>query len=111
MTEWSEAFALTLALELPVVLWALRSSLGLGRALLVGLGAQALTHPALWFLLPRFEPWLLWVLCAEALVCAAEAGWYAAWLRHAGAADPRRAGLLALGANVLSTLPALWWWL
>ena len=40
MTDWSEAFALTLALELPVVVWALRGSLGLGRALLVGIGAQ-----------------------------------------------------------------------
>jgi hypothetical protein len=40
---------------------------------LVVLAVNAVTHPALWFLFPRFGPPVLWFLSAEAAVVIVEA--------------------------------------
>ena len=95
-------------MEAPIVVWGLIRPLGARDALLVAVGAQVLTHPALWFCLPRFEPYLAWVLAAEVLVTAVEAAWFAGWLRRAGHPSVRRAAGVALVANVVSTVFGLW---
>lgn len=107
VTDWLPAFLLTLAFEVPIVAWALREQVGVPGAAALGIGAQVLTHPALWFCLPRFAPYALWVFAAETLVTLAEAGWYAAWLHQRGRPSPRRALVLAVATNLTSTLLGL----
>ena len=78
--QWLPAFLLTLAFEAPIVLYALRGLRARGAGWL--LLANGLTHPALWFVLPRFfEDYWAYVLVGEALVFATEALVYAAALR------------------------------
>ena len=82
----------------------------------LAIGLQAATHPALWYLAPRFEPYPLWLLCMEALVTLAEATILATFL-HLSHPDPTTAprplptALFALGiaviANTFSTLIGL----
>jgi hypothetical protein len=97
-----------MAIESPIVLAGLLRPLGLRNALLLAVSAQVLTHPALWFCLPRFEPYLAWVLAAELLVTGVEAAWFAAWLRRAGHTSVARAVAVACAANGVSTLFGLW---
>ena len=84
ITQWWVAFAWTCVLELPVY------ALLAGRLFrhwwaigLVSLLANAVTHPALWFLFPRFDPPALWLLTGEALVVVVEALLLAAVLARA----------------------------
>jgi hypothetical protein len=66
--DWAWAFSLTIGVELPIV-WALAGRGALPRAAL----ANTLTHPTLWFLFPRFAPYVLWVMVAELWVWLVEA--------------------------------------
>jgi hypothetical protein len=59
---WFDAFAFTQIVEIPVYVLAMRHALGTGHAsrprtlpiqLLVAFGASAITHPAVWFVIPR----------------------------------------------------------
>lgn len=107
MTSWIWAFSLTVVVELLVIMpWS--SSRGLPRTgtLTAVATAQLLTHPALWFLFPRFEPYWLWLTLAETLVCLVEAVVYGIWLRKEGWTYPDAfgAGLgVSLIANLVST--------
>ncbi len=112
------AFAWTVAIELPIYGALLRGRLGVGLAVAVGVLLQVLTHPALWYLFPRFSPYWAWVLVAESCVVAAEAVALAAvltWAQSAGAAAPPARGSspwgyalrVALVANVTSTCVGL----
>jgi hypothetical protein len=47
--HWLPAFGVTLAVEVPIWTLLLRRYLGAGRAALVGVGVNVVTHPALWF--------------------------------------------------------------
>jgi hypothetical protein len=108
---WAWAFVGTILLEVPLVA-ALTWPVWGPRGVLVGLGLQVLTHPALWYLCPRFTPYWLWLVLAESLVTAAEAGALAGALAYAGQPWPaalRRALAVAVVANVWSTLIGLWW--
>lgn len=87
---WAEAFALTLLTELPIV--AALAGRGALRSAVLG---NTLTHPSLWFLFPRFGPYVLWLLVAEAWVWLVEA------LLYRDASD--RPWELALIANAAST--------
>lgn len=64
-------------LEGPIYLIALRAPTpwrqGLVPAIGLAIGLQLATHPALWYLAPRFEPYPLWLLSMEALVTLTEA--------------------------------------
>ena len=112
VAEWARAFALTLALELPVVAWMLRDTTSRGRRLALGLLASGITHPLLWFAWhPHVHPWGLAVVTGEAWVVAAEAAVYrtvaaprTAWRTSLvanavslGVGWPLRAGLVAMG--------------
>ena len=45
---WWPAFLTTILTETPIVVLFLRDRIGLGRALLLGVGLQCLTHPLFW---------------------------------------------------------------
>lgn len=107
---WPAAFALTLAIELPIVWRGTRDQrLPPARRLAAGIGASALTHPALWFVLsPLLSPALgYWGFLAlgEALVVAVEALWFWGW----SLSRPLRLSLLANAASAAVGL--LVWWL
>jgi hypothetical protein len=99
--DWLVAFAFTQAFEIPIYSWVMRRQdvelSGLGR-LLVAFGASALTHPVVWFVLPRLQPSLgYWgyVAVAETFAVTVEAMYVARF-------GVQRALLWALAANVFS---------
>lgn len=109
MSAWLWAFLLTEAVEVPIYLRALLARDDPERpferwptAALVAFGASALTHPLVWFVMPRLisHSYVLMVATAEAFAVLAEA----AWLRAFGL---RRALWWALFANAASVLVGL----
>lgn len=109
MTAWLWAFALTELVEAPIYLRALlarddpeRPFDRLLPAFAVSLGASAITHPIVWFVMPRLipHPYELMVAVAETLAVLVEA----AWLRAFGL---RRALWWTLFANAASVLVGL----
>jgi hypothetical protein len=107
--SWPVAFVWTCAIELPIY------ALVLGRRFqrwwtvcLLVLVANVLTHPALWFLAPRFSPYWLWLVIAESCVVAVETLLFAVALRRAGSLSPGAlAFAAALAANAASTAVGL----
>lgn len=107
---WLLAFLATVVIETPVVVWLTRDLLERRSALGLALGLQCLTHPALWFGVPRFQPHWLWVACAELGVVLVEAIALGLFLRRAGAAREvaiRRGAAVSLFANSVSALIGL----
>lgn len=52
---WLRAFAATLILEIPVVVWLTRDiGMSVGRRIGIGVLANLATHPAVWFIIPQF---------------------------------------------------------
>ena len=108
MEGWLSAFAFTQLVEVPLYTVALRRRRGAG---LWALGASALSHPVVWFLLPRL-PWggryWLYVGVAEAFAVGAEA----LYLRALGVGRPLGWALLANGASAGLGLAARarWGW-
>lgn len=104
---WVQAFLITQALEVPVYLLGTRGS-RLSWPLRVGvaLGASALTHPAVWFVLPPLlEPRLGWwgfFAVAESFAVLAEWGYLRAF-------DVERPLGLSAAANGVSLTFGLWW--
>jgi hypothetical protein len=92
---WVLAFLWTLALELPIYTAVLRHR----RVVAITFAVNAITHPLLWFVFPRFDPYWQYVLAGETCVIAAEALLVALAIQHAG-----RAIAASLLANVFSTL-------
>ncbi|MCO4745835.1 MAG: hypothetical protein KC912_13660 [Proteobacteria bacterium] len=104
MTEWLPAFLITTAVEVPLVTWLLHRQLGMAPAAVVALLAQLITHPTLWFVVPQFQPYLLWVAVAETGVIAVEAALFGVALKRS--LDPhwlRRAALTSVLANLVTT--------
>lgn len=110
LTTWFLAFALTVMIEVPIVAVLLGKRVGWPRAVLAGLGAQLVTHPALWYVVPRFEPYAAWLTVAEVGVFAVEAAVLVMLMRTV---EPRWGVALALGlgtslaANAVSTAVGL----
>lgn len=69
---WAQAFLLTCVVELPIYFLLLRRRLGTVRPWLLALAVNLTTHPALWYLTPRFEPYELWVVVVESGVVIVE---------------------------------------
>ena len=89
--SWLEAFALTVAIELPLVM-CIAPRGHRRRVLGDGLAANLLTHPCAWWaVLAAGAPWLL----VEAVVCAVEAAVYCG----ASKISLRRALVASLVAN------------
>jgi hypothetical protein len=98
------AFALTLAVEVPVYVAVLTALAGLGRApaALAAVGVNVVTHPALWWGLRPLagRPSYPWLLCAaEVAACLVEWGLLVAWTRRPGGT---RAGVGVLGAAAVA---------
>ena len=100
------ALALTLSVEVPVYVVALRTG-GLaspGRALVAAVGVNLVTHPAVWLVVSGAGS-AYWVsfAAAEVLAWVAEAAILYVWLRR----DPVLVGLTTLVANAGSCLAGL----
>jgi hypothetical protein len=109
VSAWLWAFLLTQTVEVPIYLRALLSRDDPERAferwqgaLLVAFAASAITHPIVWFVMPRLVPssYVLMVAVAETFAVLTEA----AWLRGFGL---RRALWWTLFANAASVLVGL----
>ena len=100
LEAWSRAFVLTLLIEGPIVVCGFQS-VSLSRRFAIFLLANVLTHPALWFVFPRFEPYALWLLVAETCVIVVEWRIYANSFRRVY--SWRYALMMSLGANATST--------
>lgn len=85
LLPWLSAFALTQVVEMPIYVRALREGEPtidrMPVAIAVAFGASALTHPVVWFVMPRLipEPWLAMVIVAELFAILAEAAWLRAF--------------------------------
>ena len=102
VSEWLLAFAVTLAVELPIAVWLLRrSEPDLARRCLLVIFANLLTHPAVWFV---FTQVLMigtpeYTLVVEAWAIGLEAVFYAVTIQGLVA---RGAIIVAGAANVAS---------
>jgi len=104
---WAKAFAFTILIEAPIV------TIGFMRAPIASrlgalITANFLTHPALWFLFPRFEPYLLWVTVAELLVTLIE--WQVYRSRFQSLYSSSYVLAVSVCANVASTIFGLVIW-
>ena len=79
--------------------------LGRAEAAIMTLVVNTLTHPALWYLAPRFGPWWAWLLVMETCVALTEAAVIGAWLRARG--GHARGLRISLTANLASTIVGL----
>ena len=104
LEAWSRAFLLTLLIEGPIVVYGFKS-VSMRRRLLGFLLANCLTHPALWFIFPRFDPYAVWLVAAESLVILIEWRVYAKLFRNI--CSQRHALLVSVVANVTSTVLGL----
>jgi hypothetical protein len=106
--DWLAAFAFTQAVEAPIYRRGARASW------LEALGASALTHPIVWFVVPAVvaavcapmglgvvDQWFVMLVAAETFAVAAEAA-YMRWLGR------RRPLLWSIVANVASVTLGLW---
>ncbi len=101
LKDWLVAFGLTLATELPLLLRLLRGAGSRRRILGVGLAANALTHPVVWFVLPRFfQSFGPYVFVAETWAAGAEALVYWLAFRKEGLARAVAASALANAASL-----------
>ena len=108
MSAWLSAFLLTQIVEVPIYVHALtreqpeRVFERWQAALLVAFAASTITHPIVWFVMPRLIPssYLLMVAVAEGFAVLAEA----VWLRGFGL---RRALWCALFSNAARVLVGL----
>jgi hypothetical protein len=99
---WFAAFLLTVAVEMPVAVYLVRSAEpDLARRTLVCLVANLASHPIVWFVLTQIVlvATAAYVAVAEGWAIAAEAVVYAVALRDLSA---RRAIVVSLAANATS---------
>ena len=111
LIPWLSAFAVTQAVEMPIYVRALREGEPtidrLPVAIAIAFGASALTHPIVWFVMPRLitGDWLTMVLVAELFAIVAEAAWL--WAFGLRAFGLKRALAWAAFANAASVLVGL----
>src|SRR5215475_10008528 len=103
--DWLSAFLWTLVLELPVYALCLRERFGGWRTpIVLALGMNAVSHPLLWFVFPKWQPFWLWLLVAESCVTLFEGMILAIALACVRSARPVGTALaVAVAANALST--------
>jgi len=96
MLRWLAAFAITQIVETPIYARA-QPGVSWQRRLAIGAGASAVTHPVVWFVIPRIvtHGWITHLLVAEAFAIGVEG----LWLRAFGV---QRALLLSVFANACS---------
>lgn len=101
VAHWLLAFGLTLAIELAVVVPMLREAEpDLGRRLAFGFYANLATHPAVWFIIPKFGLALVpSVAIAEVWALVLEGFFYSLVLPKLGL---QRAMMISIVANAAS---------
>ena len=103
---WAAAFAWTCAFEFPVyfaILQRARPARGVLRIVVAALSAQWATHPALWYKVPRFEPYWAWVAIAEVGVTVVEI----VVVKQLARVTWARAAVASVAANTCSTVAGL----
>ena len=107
---WLVAFIWTVALELPIyVLFLRRRFKAWWAPCLLTLAVDVVTHPALWYVVPRFEPHEAWLALAEGGVVFVEGVLVALALsRRPSASDVWDAMSSSLAANAFSTEAGLY---
>lgn len=110
---WAKAFVETCVIEGAVHAVTLRRLIQpWWKLALVSVLLNLSTHPALWYVVPRFEPYLTWVAVAETGVWLVEGALLTAVLRRddpTWRAAARGFGITLL-ANAISTLYGLLGW-
>lgn len=105
MSAWLAAFAITQLVEAPIYAWRMGWR---RRAWAIALGASCLTHPLIYWGLPRWwsGDWWSYVFAAEAVAVIGEA----VWLGLFGVRTPLVWALVANGASVAvgQTVRAIW---
>jgi hypothetical protein len=113
ITAWLLAFGFTQVIEAPIYTRALIERLPnrdpvferWPSALGVALGASALTHPIVWFVIPTLYPgpgsWLTMVIIAELFAITAEAAWLRAFGLRASLAWAAFANAASLSLGLL----------
>jgi hypothetical protein len=99
VSGWIAAFALTLAVELPIAVWLLRQAeTNVARRIAIVVLANLATHPAVWYVFSQFflVGTLEYTLAAEGWAFAIEAIFYFVAIRGVSS---RRAVAVALVAN------------
>ncbi len=97
---WARAFAFTEVVEVPIYVLLLGGRHRVARAF----AASAITHPILWWVIPRLWPFGYWpyVVAGETFVVLVEA----AWIRATGHREPlwsrKSPLLLSFAANAAS---------
>ena len=106
ITAWARAFALTCAVEVPVVAWATRDAEpSTARRVVIAVVGQLATHPLVWFVFPFIPGVTGWTsfVASELFATAMEAILYGAawrrlgWARALGVAAVANAASLAVG--------------
>ena len=98
---WLAAFVWTLALEQPIyTLWLHDHVRPWWLPCVLAVAANAATHPTLWFVWPRFDPYWCYVLVGETCVVVVETAIVVAVI---GRRQLGRAFAASLSANTLST--------
>ena len=109
--QWVEAFALTLWIEVPLCLIALRhTSLSFVESFCLAIGVNVFTHPALWYVFPKwsafpppFDDFYIWLVLAEGCVVLVEGLFF-----QLATGKTLYSFLLAFFVNLLSTLVGLY---
>jgi hypothetical protein len=104
-STWLVAFVWTNALELPIYVLFLRRRFTRWwePCLLCGI-VNAVSHPAFWYLFPRFGSEGPWLVAAESTVTAIEAAIVFSALVWRARVPARNAAALALGASIAANL-------
>lgn len=100
--KWVIAFAWTLWIEVPLYLIALRhTKIDFAQAFTIAIAVNVFTHPALWYIFPRFDivgGWWTWLVIAEACVSLVEGLVIGLAIDHL-----QKGVIIALVVNMLST--------
>jgi hypothetical protein len=99
IAHWAVAFAVTQIVEVPFYARVLPRGDGLARRLALAFAASAITHPIVWFVVPRLwlgGSYLAMVVASEIFAITVEA----AWLGSYGARRPALWSLVANAASV-----------
>jgi hypothetical protein len=101
LVHWAAAFAVTQTVEIPVYMRAQRGArASRSSRIAIAFAASALTHPIVWFVIPRIwlgRSYVAMVLASEAFAVAAEA----IWLSRFGVHRALAWSLAANGASVM----------
>lgn len=100
LSGWGRAFALTLAVEVPLVIALTKGTAPLPQRVALAVIANLASHPLVWFVFPELGlDYHAWLVLAEAWAVLVETFVY---MTQVPALGLRRAALISLAANATS---------